>query len=127
MGVIGRGGFDGPITAYVPLSAAAASSPTIAITATVVGSANVVHTATTGVYDVLYVYAFNAGASPITAVGQAGSTATTAMLSVSCAAGVITPIVPGLPISGPGAYSVWMSNATGGLSVWGQVARTFAT
>lgn len=128
MSIIGRGAFDGPVTTYVKLSASTASTPAIAITATsAAGGGTAVHVADLFAYDVLQAYAFNATAAPITAVMQAGTTATTTSMTITCAAGQYTVLAPNVPISGGGTLGVWMANATGGLSVWGQVARTFAT
>jgi len=121
---IGRGPGTSPTTDFFPLSAASASSPGIVITATIVGSANTLHTADANALDVPIIYVANNSAATLVAYMQMGNTATTQSIPTSISAGSWTIVNPGTPISKSGVLSMWTTASTG-LVAYGGVNRTY--
>ena len=120
----GRGNGASPASDFFPLSGASASSPGIAITATIVGSANTLHTADAFAIDVPIIYVANNSAGTLVAYMQLGTTATTSAIPTSIGAGSWSIVNPGLPISKSGVVSMWTTASTG-LQAFGGVNRTY--
>lgn len=124
-GFIGRGVGASPASDFFPLSAATASSPVIAITATsATGGGTVVHTSDPKAFDVPIIYIANNSGASLTAYMQMGTTATTLSIPTLVSAGAWTLLNPGTPIRSSGVIGVW-TTATTGLVAFGGVNRTY--
>lgn len=122
----GRGNNAGPATDFFPLSAASASSPGIAVTATTgTGGGTAIHTADANAQDVCYVTLSNVSAASLTVFTNFGSLATTGQLQTTLSAGSSAVILNGnLSISKSGILGAW-TTATTGIVAYGYVARTY--
>lgn len=122
---LGRGVGASPASDFFPLSAASATSPVIAITATTAtGGGTVIHTSDAKAVDVPIIYVANNSAAPLVAYMQMGTTATT--LSIPTTINPLTwqLVNPGTPISKSGVVGIW-TTATTGLVAYGGVNRTY--
>jgi len=121
----GRGNGASPSTDFFPLSAASASNPIIAITATTAtGGGTTVHTSDANAIDVPIVYVANNSAATLVAYMQMGTTATTQSIPISVTAGAWAIANPGTPISKLGVLGIWTTASTG-LVAYGGVNRTY--
>lgn len=122
---VGRGVGASPAGDFFPLSAATASSPVIAITATSAsGGGTLIHTSDAFAQDVPIVYVGNNSSNVLVAYLQMGTTATTLSIPTLINSGAWTIATPGTPISKSGAVGIW-TTATTGLVAYGGVNRTF--
>lgn len=125
MGANGRMVGASPTTEFVKLSAASASSPAIAITATTAtGGGTTVHVASANAQDVLYVQVSNNSGDTLVAYGLLGTTATTSVIPLSLDSNTSGFILNAVPISGSGTFGIFTTASTG-IVAYGSVQRTF--
>jgi hypothetical protein len=128
---IGRGPGVSPSTDFFPLSAATPSNPAIVISATIVSSANTIHTADAKAYDLPIIYVANvggvAGAVVYLQMGSTGSFATTQSIPLAVATSSYGIIQPGTPISGSGIVAMWSTSVAGTFVAYGGVTRTYTS
>lgn len=121
----GRGNDAGASTDFFPLSAATASSPMIAITATTAtGGGTLVHTADAFAQDVPIIYVANNSSANLVAYLQMGTSATTSAIPTAVSSLTWVVVMPGTPISKSGAVGIWTTASTG-LVAYGGVNRTY--
>lgn len=124
---IGRGGLDGPVTAFFPLSGASASNPAIVLTATVAAGAQTIHTADPNSQDVLYVTVGNSGTTTVNVYAMIGTTATTSAIPLAVTNGTFGLLFNGnVSVSKSGTVTIFSTlAASSGVTMYGFVARTY--